>query len=285
MCKLASKGEADAVISAGNTGACVAASQLRMRLLPGVARPGIAVIIPTFHGPVVLCDVGANIAPRLKHLQQYAMMAGAYATAVLGIEDYFHYILSSQSDPMLVTCVLAAIDMGLIGRYRWTLLFGVLAMGVPAYAQIELTGSYSPILYEDYIERGPGSDLGDFTGMPMTDEGRAKALLYTSNLPSTIERQCLAQAPWVLQYRPLGMRIWNEVDKVLPEAEIVLFGGEVDRGEAIAEAASGFPADLLAETGLVAGGLDGLEVLQEIEEDGFEEMPIFGADGEESAQP
>src|SRR5947207_4497098 len=87
MCKLASKGEADAVISAGNTGACVAASQLRMRLLPGVARPGIAVIIPTFHGPVVLCDVGANIAPRPKHLQQYAIMAGAYATAVLGIEN------------------------------------------------------------------------------------------------------------------------------------------------------------------------------------------------------
>src|SRR4051812_47485960 len=87
MCKLASKGEADAVISAGNTGACVAASQLRMRLLPGVARPGIAVIIPTFHGPVVLCDVGANIASRPKHLQQYALMAGAYASAVLGIEN------------------------------------------------------------------------------------------------------------------------------------------------------------------------------------------------------
>jgi hypothetical protein len=49
--------------------------------------------------------------------------------------------------------------------------------------------------------------------MPMTDEGAAKALLYTSNLPSTIERQCLAQAPWVGMYRPLGMRIWSEVDK------------------------------------------------------------------------
>ena len=48
----------------------------------------------------------------------------------------------------------------------------------------------------------------------MTDEGRAKALLYTSNLPSTIERQCLAQAPSGPQYRPLGMRIWaDEVDK------------------------------------------------------------------------
>jgi len=87
MCKLASKGEADVVISAGNTGACVAAAQLRMRTLPGVSRPGIAVILPTFHGPVVVCDVGANIAPKPKHLQQYAIMAGAYAQALAGIEN------------------------------------------------------------------------------------------------------------------------------------------------------------------------------------------------------
>jgi glycerol-3-phosphate acyltransferase PlsX len=87
MCKLASKGEVDAVISAGNTGACVAAAQLRMRLLPGVSRPGIAVLLPTFHGPVVICDVGANISPKPKHLEQYAIMAGAYATAVCGKEN------------------------------------------------------------------------------------------------------------------------------------------------------------------------------------------------------
>ena len=87
MCKLVSKGEADVVVSAGNTGACVAAAQLRMRTLEGVSRPGIAVILPTFHGPVVICDVGANIAPKPKHLQQYALMAAAYATAVLGKEN------------------------------------------------------------------------------------------------------------------------------------------------------------------------------------------------------
>lgn len=86
MCKLVAKGEADVVISAGNTGACVAASQLRMRLLPGVSRPGIAVIVPTFHGPVVVCDVGANITPKPKHLQQYAIMASAYSSAVCGLE-------------------------------------------------------------------------------------------------------------------------------------------------------------------------------------------------------
>jgi phosphate acyltransferase len=87
MCRMASKGECEVVISAGNTGACVAAAQLRMRLLPGVARPGIAVILPTFHGPVVICDVGANVSPKALHLEQYAIMAGAYAKAVCGISN------------------------------------------------------------------------------------------------------------------------------------------------------------------------------------------------------
>src|SRR3954466_15198372 len=87
MCKMAAKGEADVVISAGNTGACVAAAQLRMRTLQGVSRPGIAVVLPTFHGPVVICDVGANISPKPKHLQQYALMAAAYSESVCGMDN------------------------------------------------------------------------------------------------------------------------------------------------------------------------------------------------------
>ncbi len=87
MCKLASKGEVDVVISAGNTGACVAASQLRMRTLAGISRPGIAVAVPTAAGPVVLCDVGANVSPKPKHLLQYAIMAGIYCTALTGKEN------------------------------------------------------------------------------------------------------------------------------------------------------------------------------------------------------
>jgi len=86
MAKLVAKGDADVAISAGNTGACVAAAQLRMRTLPGVARPGIAAIFPSVHGPVVVCDVGANVTPKAKHLQQYAFMASAYSHAVCGVE-------------------------------------------------------------------------------------------------------------------------------------------------------------------------------------------------------
>src|SRR5262245_45121794 len=60
MATLAAEKKVDAVISAGNTGACVAACQLKMRTMGGVGRPGIAVILPSFHGPIAVCDVGAN---------------------------------------------------------------------------------------------------------------------------------------------------------------------------------------------------------------------------------
>lgn len=90
MAKLGSKKadvRCDAVISAGNTGACVAAGQMHMKRLSGVHRPGIAVTFPSFHGPVVLCDAGANPEPRATHLWQYAIMAEIYARRVLGQES------------------------------------------------------------------------------------------------------------------------------------------------------------------------------------------------------
>ena len=87
IAKMAKLGQADAVISAGNTGACVAAFQMRMRNLPGVIRPGIAVVFPTFEGPVTICDVGANIACKPVHLYQYGVMARMYSKHLLGIEN------------------------------------------------------------------------------------------------------------------------------------------------------------------------------------------------------
>jgi len=69
------------------------------------------------------------------------------------------------------------------------------------------------------------------------------------------------------------------------EAEVVFFGGEIDFKEAGAEGLGGLPADLAAESGLVAGGLEGREAAQEGVEDGFEEVPVFGAAGEEGAKP
>jgi glycerol-3-phosphate acyltransferase PlsX len=85
--ELMASGRADAVVSAGNTGAFVAAAHMVAKRLPGVRRPGISVVFPTFYGPVVLIDVGANVDSRPIHLLQYGLMASLYARKVMGIEN------------------------------------------------------------------------------------------------------------------------------------------------------------------------------------------------------
>lgn len=90
MAQLGSKSAAthcDAVLSAGNTGACVAAAMLHMRRLPNVIRPAIAVTVPSFHGPFILTDAGANPEPKAEHLWQYGVMADVLARRLLGIKN------------------------------------------------------------------------------------------------------------------------------------------------------------------------------------------------------
>jgi len=78
----------EALVSAGNTGAVIAASLFSARLLEGVHRPGIAIAMPnSAKGTTVLCDVGANINMKPVHYLQYAVMAEAYAHDVLGVES------------------------------------------------------------------------------------------------------------------------------------------------------------------------------------------------------
>ncbi len=83
--KLVADKKAEAVVSAGNTGAMVAAATLFMRLLPGVKRPGIAVTLPTQTGRCLLVDAGANIYCKPEHLYQYALMASVFCEQVLEV--------------------------------------------------------------------------------------------------------------------------------------------------------------------------------------------------------
>jgi glycerol-3-phosphate acyltransferase PlsX len=92
-------GEADAVVSAGNTGAVLAASLLYVRRLPGVFRPGIAIVIPTEHGPSVLIDAGANAEARPEHLLQFGQMGSIFAEEVLGIARPRVRLLSIGEEP------------------------------------------------------------------------------------------------------------------------------------------------------------------------------------------
>ncbi len=86
MAKLLKEGKASAMLSAGNTGACVAAATLILGLLPGVKRAGIAVVLPAGEQPVVVIDAGANVSPRAIHMLQYGLMANLYALDVLRID-------------------------------------------------------------------------------------------------------------------------------------------------------------------------------------------------------
>jgi glycerol-3-phosphate acyltransferase PlsX len=79
--------EVDAVVSAGHTGAVVAAGLKTRLYLKNVKRPGIAVALPTQAGRAVLVDVGANPAARPEHLFQYGIMGLVYARDVLGIRN------------------------------------------------------------------------------------------------------------------------------------------------------------------------------------------------------
>src|SRR5438093_4380190 len=86
-CRAVGQGEADAVVSAGNTGAMLAACFLELRRLPGVARPAIAVVIPAKRGPSVLIDAGANADARPEHLLQFAHMGSVFAEDVLEVGE------------------------------------------------------------------------------------------------------------------------------------------------------------------------------------------------------
>ena len=80
-------GDADAVLSAGNTGAMLAAGLLHLRRLPGVLRPAIAVPIPARRGPSVLLDAGANADARPEHLLQFAHMGAVFSEELLGVRE------------------------------------------------------------------------------------------------------------------------------------------------------------------------------------------------------
>lgn len=85
--RMVKEGEADAVLSAGSTGAAVAAAQLILKRIHGIGRPAIATPMPTPRGTTLLLDSGANVDSRPEHLIQSGIMGSLYAEHVLGINN------------------------------------------------------------------------------------------------------------------------------------------------------------------------------------------------------
>ncbi len=95
---LVKSGEAGAIISAGSTGAAVVAATLKLRALEGVARPGIAAVMPTRTKPIVLLDAGANPDCTPEMLLDFAVMGSLYSKCILGQEKPLVGLLSIGSE-------------------------------------------------------------------------------------------------------------------------------------------------------------------------------------------
>jgi glycerol-3-phosphate acyltransferase PlsX len=95
---LVKTGQADAVVSAGNTGAFLAIALIKLRTIEGIARPAIATIWPGLGGSTVLLDSGANVDCRPEWLEQFGTMGAAYAKAVLKVENPRVAVLSNGEE-------------------------------------------------------------------------------------------------------------------------------------------------------------------------------------------
>ncbi len=99
VCRAVAEGEADVALSAGNTGALLAAGLVEIRRLPGVHRPAIAIPLPAPDGPTVLIDGGANADARPEHLAQFAHMGAVFAEEALGVASPRVALLSIGEEP------------------------------------------------------------------------------------------------------------------------------------------------------------------------------------------
>jgi phosphate acyltransferase len=98
-CQLVRRGQAAAVVSAGSTGGIVATARLRLRSVPGLLRPALAVVLPTRPTPTVLVDAGAIADPKPETLLQFAHLGVAYAQVAHGIAEPTVGLLSIGEEP------------------------------------------------------------------------------------------------------------------------------------------------------------------------------------------
>ena len=99
----------------------------------------------------------------------------------------------------------------------------------PAFAQLDLSGTWGNRLHEDWIERAPGPEIGDYLGLPINDEGRARADAYQVSLQAMPERQCILYTAQYMVMGPQNLRIVSEIDPISGRVVAWHFSGTVDR--------------------------------------------------------
>jgi len=114
--RLISEGRADAMVSAGNSGAVMAGALMALGRIPGIERPAIASYIPTARGKSLLLDLGAVVDPKPNHLVQFADMGQVYAERVLGQQTPSIGLLSNGEEPTKGNALVQAVHPLLLAR-------------------------------------------------------------------------------------------------------------------------------------------------------------------------
>ena len=114
---------------------------------------------------------------------------------------------------------------------KTTILFLVMALycSAPAFAQIDLAGHWAVRQHEDWAARGPGPEIVDYLGLPITDEARERALAYSTSALSIPERQCLYYPPHYNALGPFGLEIWADIDPNSGRVVAWNIGGFIDK--------------------------------------------------------
>ena len=115
-----------------------------------------------------------------------------------------------------------------MNKTAWLVVAATL-VSVPAFAQVDLSGNWVARQHEDWQERGPGPEIVDYLGIPLNDEGRTRALSYSTSSLSLPERQCLYYAPPYIGIGPFGLKIWSESDPDTGQVIAWKIGAFIDR--------------------------------------------------------
>src|SRR2546422_11089943 len=87
-------------------------------------------------------------------------------------------------------------------------------VSAPAFAQVDLAGMWAARQHQDWMERAPGPDPVDYIGLPLSDAGRQRALLFDYSAQAEPEHQCGYYTPFYNAIGPQGLKIWSETDPV-----------------------------------------------------------------------
>jgi hypothetical protein len=99
-----------------------------------------------------------------------------------------------------------------VGKARAARLLACLLLASPAFAQVELSGTWSQLLHEDRADRGPGPEIGDYTAVPLNEAARLRAETWDGAKWSVPEHQCEPHPADYAPHGPAQLRTWSDVD-------------------------------------------------------------------------